>query len=63
MPPPNHQTGLAPGFSATKQRTFMCTVGMYGLRGWSTSETPSAWNEQPASSGRAALADGGRLAP
>jgi hypothetical protein len=44
-------------------RTFMCTVGTYGLRGWNTSETPSASNAAPASSGRAAVADGGSVCP
>jgi hypothetical protein len=42
MPPPNHHAGAAPSFSAKKKRTFMCTVGTYGLRGCSTSETPIA---------------------
>ena len=35
----------------------MCTVGTYGLRGWKTSETPSASNGAPASSGRCCVAD------
>ena len=47
MPPPNHHTGLAPSLlTRWKKRTFMCTVGTYGLRGCSTSETPIAWNER-----------------
>jgi hypothetical protein len=37
MPPPNHQAD-----AAEKKRTFMCTVGQYGLRGCSTSDTPIA---------------------
>ena len=41
----------------------MCTVGTYGLRGWSTSDTPIASNPRPASSGRAAVADGGSRLP
>ncbi len=63
MPPPNHQTGSASGLCATRKRTFMCTVGTYGLRGCSTSDTPIASKPRPASSGRAAVADGGRPAP
>ncbi len=63
MPPPNHQTGSASGRCATKQRTFMCTVGAYGLRGWNTSDTPIASKPRPASSGRLAVADGGRVSP
>ena len=58
MPPPNHQ--MSP---AAKKRTFMCTVGQYGLRGCRTSDTPIASNARPASCGRAALAEGGNLAP
>ena len=46
---PDHR--LAPGGSAASMRTFMCTVGTYGLRGWNTSETPIASNGAPASSG------------
>jgi hypothetical protein len=61
MPPPNHQTGSLPSAVASKKRTFMCTVGAYGLRGCSTSDTPIASQARPASSGRAAIADGGRL--
>jgi len=63
MPPPNHHTGSLPSAVASKKRTFMCTVGAYGLRGCSTSDTPMASHARPASSGRAAIADGGRLAP
>ena len=40
-------------------RTFMCTVGTYGLRGWNTSDTPIASNGAPASSGRCCVAEGG----
>jgi hypothetical protein len=62
MPPPNHQTGWPAVSPATglamKKRTFMCTVGTYGLRGCSTSDTPIASKPRPASSGRPALADG-----
>jgi hypothetical protein len=46
-----------------KKRTFMCTVGTYGLRGWNTSETPIASKPRPASSGRWAVAEGGRVLP
>jgi hypothetical protein len=35
-------------------RTFMCTVGTYGLRGCNTSDTPMASKARPASSGRCA---------
>ena len=63
MPPPNHHTGSWPSAVVVKKRTFMCTVGAYGLRGWSTSDTPIASHARPASSGRLAAADGGRLAP
>ena len=44
-------------------RTFMCTVGTYGLRGWNTSDTPIASNGAPASSGRCCVADGGSAWP
>src|SRR5258706_2899613 len=63
MPPPNHDTASAPGFSATKKRTFMCTVGTYGLRGCRTRDTPMAWNERPARSARDAVADAGSALP
>jgi hypothetical protein len=63
MPPPNHQTGASPSFSATKKRTFMCAVGQYGLRGCSTSETPIASQRRPASSGRWAVAEAGICSP
>ena len=56
-------TGSRPSGSAASMRTFMCTVGTYGLRGCSTSETPSASNGAPASSGRCCVADGGSVAP
>src|SRR5687768_4156106 len=58
MPPPNHHVS-----PAAKKRTFMCTVGQYGLRGCSTSDTPIASNARPASCGRAALAEGGSVEP
>ena len=32
-PPPNHQTGSFPSFSATKNRTLACDVGTYGFSG------------------------------
>ena len=54
MPPPNHHTsslGCARGACATNIRTFMCTVGTYGLRGCSTSDTPIASHARPAISG------------
>src|SRR5690554_359087 len=63
MPPPNHQTGALSGALATKQRTFMCTVGQYGLRGWSTSDTPIASKLRPANSGRWAVAEAGMALP
>ena len=63
MPPPNQTTGSPPAGSAASMRTFMCTVGTYGLRGWNTSETPIASNGAPASSGRCCVADGGSAAP
>ncbi len=47
MPPPNHHTGSAPSFFATNMRTLRWTVGAYGLRGWSTSETPIASQLRP----------------
>ena len=53
----------APAGSAASMRTFMCTVGTYGLRGWNTSETPIASNGAPASSGRCCVADGGSARP
>ena len=63
MPPPNHQIGSASAFCATKKRTLRCTVGAYGLRGCSTSDTPIASHARPASSGRCAVADAGRRSP
>lgn len=63
MPPPNQNTGASPALVATNMRTFMWTVGQYGLRGCSTSDTPSASKPRPASCGRAALADGGSASP
>ncbi len=51
MPPPNHQHRFFASLVATKQRTFMCAVGQYGLRGCRTSETPIASQERPASCG------------
>src|SRR2546429_9948864 len=51
MPPPNHQAD-----AAEKKRTFMCTVGQYGLRGCSTSDTPIAsyaWPARPQLAGQA----------
>ncbi len=63
MPPPNQKTGASPALVATSMRTFMCTVGQYGLRGCSTSDTPSASKPRPASCGRAALAEGGSASP
>ena len=66
MPPPNHQIGSSPEPStgwATKNRTFRCTVGMYGLRGCRTSETPIASQCRPTNCGRAAVAEGGRRVP
>ena len=65
MPPPNHQAPvpLPSWFGlAWNRRTFMCTVGTKGLRGCSTRETPMAWKPQPATSGWAADAVGGRVA-
>src|SRR5437667_7251397 len=58
MPPPNHQAD-----AAEKKRTFMCTVGQYGLRGCSTSDAPIASYAWPASCGLAAVAEGGRRLP
>src|SRR3954464_9364929 len=63
MPPPNHQTGSSPSRVATRKRTFRCVVGQYGLRGCRTRETPIASKPRPASSGRAALAEGGSRPP
>src|SRR5690242_14953201 len=63
MPPPNQWTGSASRGSAASMRTFMCTVGAYGLRGWNTSETPMASNEAPTSSGRCWVAEGGSCGP
>ena len=61
MPPPNHHTSCSAGVgaSARKKRTFMCTVGTWGLRGCSTSDTPVARALRPASCGRLAEAVGG----
>src|SRR4051812_17978335 len=58
MPPPNHHTS-----PALKKRTFMCTVGQYGLRGCSTRDTPIACHARPAICGREALAEGGNALP
>src|SRR2546427_12811664 len=44
-------------------RTFMCTVGTKGLRGWKTRDTPMASNGAPASSGRCCVAEGGSCGP
>ena len=63
MPPPNQLTVSPPAGVAASMRTFMCTVGTYGLRGCSTSDTPSASNGAPASSGRCAVADAGSERP
>ncbi len=63
MPPPNQKIGASPALVATNMRTFMCTVGQCGLRGCSTSDTPSASKPRPASCGRAALAEGGNASP
>ena len=41
----------------------MCVVGMCGLRGWNTSDTPHATHALPASSGRCAVADAGIVVP
>ena len=49
--------------AAHEMRTFRCTVGAYGLRGCSTSDTPSASHARPASCGRCAVADGGSALP
>jgi len=67
MPPPNQRTvwpasGPSVGV-AESMRTFMCTVGTYGLRGWKTSDTPMASNGAPASSGRCCVADVGSAVP
>ena len=43
-------TASPPAGNAASMRTFMCTVGTYGLRGWITSDTPIASNGAPASS-------------
>src|SRR3546814_2827050 len=42
---------------------FRSVVGTCGLRGWKTSDTPTARQDAPASSGRAAVAEGGSLVP
>ena len=63
MPPPNQHTVWPSGFLAASMRTFMCTVGAYGLRGWKTSDTPMASKGAPASSGRCWVALGGRRGP
>jgi hypothetical protein len=63
MPPPNQQTGSPPSGSAASMRTFMWTIGTYGLRGWNTSDTPIASKGAPDSSGRFCVAEGGSLGP
>ena len=63
MPPPNQTTaGVSAGIAAII-RTFMCTVGTWGLRGCMTSDTPIASNAAPANSGRACVAEGGSAGP
>jgi hypothetical protein len=64
MPPPNQHDRRAAGRAvAAIMRTFMWTVGTYGLRGWNTSDTPMASKGAPASSGRCCVAEGGSLRP
>ena len=64
MPPPNQTTGAPPAGNAASMRTFMCTVGTYGLRGWKTSETPIASNGASASSAaRCCVAAAGSARP
>ena len=53
----------APPAISPRAAPFMCAVGQYGLRGWTTSETPIASKLAPASSGRPAVADGGSPSP
>src|SRR3546814_9541787 len=56
-PPPNHQATVCPSRTARKWRTLACVVGTCGLRGWKTSDTPTARQDAPASSGRAARSE------
>ena len=63
MPPPNQATGSPASGVAVIMRTFMCTVGAYGLRGWNTSDRPSASNGAPASPGRCCVAEPGSRGP
>src|SRR5712671_2322522 len=52
VPPPNQETS-----PASRYRTFRCTTGTNGFRGWRTRETPVAKKGLPASS----WALGGRI--